>query len=236
MKFKIIPTIATVCLLALLLSLAHWQWRRSGEKRLLIHLQEQAAAIEVANLANIGEDGVENLRYRRVSVTGHYDTAHQFLIDNQVKNGKAGYFVLTPFISLNTNNAVLVNRGWVPLQQSRAVLPELSVHTRQATVNGRINHFPSVGLKLAGVEIPTNTWPSVVQVVDTGILAKKLGYSLFPFQIELDQGLPDGFTRDWQASALMSPEQHIAYAIQWLALALTLVALFIWYSCKNKND
>jgi len=63
-------------------------------------------------------------------------------------------------------------------------------------LRGRINRFPGVGIKLAGAEIPTEGWPSVLQVVDSQILAKKLGYSVFPFQIELDKGLPDGFNRE----------------------------------------
>lgn len=236
MKFKIIPALAYICLLTLLLTLSGWQWRRSGEKRALLHLQEQVVGAETISLSSRIEDDAEKLRYRKAQAVGHYDTAHQFLIDNQISGGKPGYFVLTPLLLQGEAKAVLINRGWVPLNQNRAVLPELSVATAQIAITGRINKFPSVGVKLAGAEIPTDTWPSVVQVVDSDILAKKLGYPLFRFQVELDENVPDGFKREWQTSVLMSPEQHIAYAIQWLALALTLTALFIWYGFKKKND
>ncbi|MDP2901962.1 MAG: SURF1 family protein [Methylovulum sp.] len=235
MTFKIIPTLATLCLLTLLLALSNWQWHRSEEKRALLHQQEQATGAATINLSNAAFENAQDLRYRKVQVIGHYDTAHQFLIDNQISSGKPGYFVLTPLLLQGEANAVLVNRGWIPLTQSRSVLPEIPVDRGLVTINGRINKFPSVGVKLAGAEIPTATWPSVVQVVDSGILAKKLGYALFQFQIELDENAPDGFKREWQATTVMSPEQHIAYAVQWLALALTLTALFIWYSFK-KND
>jgi surfeit locus 1 family protein len=103
-------------------------------------------------------------------------------------------------------------------------------------INGRINQFPSVGIKLAGAEIPTEGWPSVLQVIDAQILTKKMGYTLLPFQIELDQNLPEGFIRDWQKTTVMLPEQHIAYAIQWFSLALTLSILFIWYSNKKSDE
>jgi surfeit locus 1 family protein len=89
---------------------------------------------------------------------------------------------------------------------------------------------------LAGAEQPTDTWPSVVQVVDSEILAKKLDYPLFQFQIELDKDLPDGFKREWHTTTIMQPEQHTAYAFQWFALALTLTILFIWYSRKKKDE
>jgi surfeit locus 1 family protein len=67
-------------------------------------------------------------------------------------------------------------------------------------------------------------------------LTKKLAYSLFPFQIELDKELPEGFKREWQATTIMMPEQHTAYAIQWFALAFVLTLLFIWYSCKRNDE
>lgn len=235
MKFKIIPTLVYLCLLPVLLALGMWQLDRSKQKQALLTSQEQAVATETLHLSATIENDTEALRYRQVDLTGHYDAAHQFLIDNQISDGKVGYFVLTPFILAGETKAVLVNRGWIPLNRNRSVLPDLQVHNAQATIVGRINHFPSVGIKLAGAETPTENWPSTVQVVDTNVLAKKLGYPLFQFQVELAKELPEGFKREWRSSTIMLPEQHTAYAIQWFALALTLTVLFIWYSFKQ-ND
>ena len=153
----------------------------------------------------------------------------------RISAGKPGYFVLTPFVLQDEAKAVLVNRGWVPLNHDRSVLPEVQLKNQQTKVSGRINRFPSIGIKLAGAEIPTEGWPSVLQVIDTQVLAKKLAYPLFPFQIELDKNLPEGFKREWQTTTIMLPEQHTAYAIQWFALAFTLTLLFIWYSCKRHD-
>lgn len=235
MKFKIIPSLAYVFLLPVLLALGIWQLDRSEQKRGLLKMQEQAVATETLHLSADMDDKTGALRYRQVEVTGRYDMAHQFLIDNQISGGKVGYFVLTPLVLAGGTKAVLVNRGWIPLNRDRSVLPDLPINKVQATITGRINHFPSVGIKLAGAEIPTAGWPSVVQVVDSNVLAEKLGYSVFQFQLELDKNLPDGFKRDWHTSTIMLPEQHTAYAIQWFALALTLTILFIWHSFK-KND
>jgi len=235
MKFKIIPSLAYLSLLPVLLMLGMWQLDRSEQKRALLKLQEQAVATEMLHLSADIEDKTDALRYRQIEVVGRYDVAHQFLIDNQISGGKAGYYVLTPLVLTGETKAVLVNRGWIPLNQDRSILPDLQINKVQATITGRINHFPSVGIKLAGAEIPTAAWPSVVQVVDSDVLAEKLGYLLFQFQLELDKELPDGFKREWHASTVMLPEQHTAYAIQWFGLALTLTILFIWYSFKN-ND
>jgi surfeit locus 1 family protein len=237
MKFEKTPTLVYLCLLPLLIALGIWQLGRSEEKRIFLKQQEQGlASSEIIQLSINIEDNGDALRYKKVQATGHYDQSHQFLIDNQISAGKAGYFVLTPFVLQGEARAVLVNRGWVPLNQDRSVLPDVQIKNEQTVVKGRINQFPSVGIKLAGAEIPTDSWPSVVQVIDKQVLAKKLAYLLFPFQIELDKDQPEGFKREWQKTTIMLPEQHTAYAIQWFALAFTLTILFIWYSCKRNDD
>jgi len=231
------PTLAYCCLLPLLLALGIWQLGRSDEKKVFLEQQAKGlASAEIIQLSTAVKEDVNRLRYKKVQATGHYDHAHQFLLDNQISEGKAGYFVITPFFLQGETQAVLVNRGWVPLNKDRTVLPDLQIKDDQAVVRGRINSFPSVGIKLAGAEIPTDGWPSVVQVIDSQVLAKKLTYSLFPFQLELDKDLPEGFEREWKTTTIMLPEQHTAYAIQWFALALTLTILFIGYSFKRNDD
>jgi surfeit locus 1 family protein len=232
-KFEKIPTLVFLCLLPLLLSLGVWQTHRATEKREFLQQQAHSQVTDTLPLSTAIEDDTDKLRYRKLAATGHYDTQHQFLIDNQISDGKAGYFVLTPFILRGENKGVLVNRGWIALNADRNQLPDVSLIAEPSTVSGRANNFPSVGIKLAGAEIPSDTNPSVVQIVDSDVLAKKLGYPLFTFQLELNKESPNGFKREWQTTTLMPPEQHTAYAIQWFALALTLTVLFIVYSFKK---
>jgi surfeit locus 1 family protein len=233
LTFAKIPTVAFLCLLPLLLSLGRWQTNRAEEKRAFLSQQQQAQAIESVQLSTAIEDNADSLRYKKLDVVGHYELTQQFLIDNQVSDGKVGYFVLTPFRLQGENKAILVNRGWVAANANRSQLPDVSMTSEPTVITGRANHFPSVGIKLAGAEIPTDTKPSVVQVVDSAVLAKKLGYPLFSFQLELDKTQPNGFKREWHTTTLMLPEQHTAYALQWFALAATLTVLFIGYSVKK---
>jgi surfeit locus 1 family protein len=51
----------------------------------------------------------------------------------------------------------------------------------------------------------------------------------------LDPGRPDGFEREWRPSLGFGPERHLGYAIQWFALALTLVVIFIALSLKRSD-
>jgi surfeit locus 1 family protein len=232
-KLEKLPTLVFLCLLSLLLSLGTWQLNRAEEKRDFLLQQAQSQTVETLRLSTAIENNAETLRYRKLEVVGHYDVQHQFLIDNQISEGKVGYFVLTPFMLQGENKAVLVNRGWIALNQDRTQLPDVSITAEPTVISGRVNNFPSVGIKIAGAEIPTDSWPSVVQVVNSQILAKKLGYPLYTFQLELDKEHPHGFKREWHTTTLMPPEQHTAYAVQWFALAFTLTVLFIVYSFKK---
>ncbi len=232
LKFSLFSIALYLFLIVLLLSLGFWQLDRAEQKKAFLIKQQLSAEKALLKLA-VDAD-LKTIRYRKTQLTGHYEPTKQYLIDNQIVNGRVGYFVLTPFKIAGMNKAVLVNRGWVVLNKDRRVLPDVSVDSTNKTITGRVNHFPVVGIRLAGSEIPTEGWPSVVQVVDSQVLAKKLGYSLFPFQIELDKAMTDGYIRDWKKNTIMPAEKHIAYAVQWFGLALTLTVLFIGFSRKSR--
>ncbi len=234
MRLKKAPTLVYMFFLIVLITLGIWQLGRAEIKRVILEKQSHGiGSHDVIDIASTSYDNVDAIKYKKVNILGHYDQEHQFLVDNRISAGKVGYFVLTPFILEGEAKAVLVNRGWIPLNPDRSDLPDIQIKSKQFEIMGRVNSFPSVGIKLIGAEIPTNTWPSVVQVINSQILANKLGYSVFPYQVELDSHLPEGYKREWQAIKIMQPEQHIAYAIQWFALAFTLTMLFLWYSLKK---
>ncbi len=234
-KFNLVSGLLFLLVLTFLVLLGFWQLGRADEKRSFFGQQKLSSNKEEVELLSLLPNGLENLRYRKVKIAGHYDQDHQFLIDNQIVNGRAGYFVMTPLVLAGVNKAVLVNRGWVPLNKDRHILPNITIKSgAKMNLTGRINNFPVVGMKLAGAEIPTESWPSVVQLVDINILSTKLGIPLFPFQVELDPALSEGFLRDWKINSIISPEKHVAYAVQWFGLAITLTILFIRLSRKSK--
>jgi surfeit locus 1 family protein len=234
-EVTIFPALAFICLLTLLISLGFWQLGRAEEKRALQKLNNASENEQPVSFSEEIPININGKRYRKVELNGYYNSAHQFLIDNQIANGKPGYYVMTPLQLAGSDKAVLVNRGWVPLNKDRSILPDISLNnTEEISLTGRINKFPSVGLKLKGSDIPTEGWPSVVQVIDKDILSERLGYSLLDFQIELDPDIANGFHRQWQQTRLLSPEKHTAYAMQWFALAVTLCGLFFWYSIKKE--
>jgi len=230
-KFSWFSIVLYLLLIVLLVSLGFWQLGRAEQKE--VFLEQQRLSVGKDNLQLTDETDINEVRYRSTVITGNYDKKKQYLIDNQIVNGRAGYFVMTPFYMEGMEKAVLVNRGWVILNQNRQILPDIPVVDTRQTIKGRINRFPVVGIRLAGAEIPTKGWPSVIQLADSKVLSKKLGYALLPFQIELDKHEAFGYQRDWKKKSTMPPEKHIAYAVQWFGLALTLTVLFFGFSRKK---
>lgn len=227
-----LPTLATLLLLPVFVSLGLWQLHRADEKIALMNQREgrqSQPALRGAE-AFTSEAG----RYRRVELAGEFDAAHQFLLDNQVFNQQAGYLVLTPLRIAGTQEAVLVNRGWVPVGADRRHLPEVALNQTKVQVNGLIDHYPGVGFKLKGAEIPSPGWPSVVQWLDAGRLSERLGYRLLPYQVLLAPDEPGGYARDWKQASL-NPEKNQGYALQWFSFASVLAVLYVWLGFKPKR-
>jgi surfeit locus 1 family protein len=235
MNIKLSWTIAYLAMFTVLLSLGAWQIHRADEKQVYIDLQAQRINEHIDLTSTQTSVDVKQDRYKQASLTGHFDTTQQFLLDNQIHESKVGYFVMTPFKIKNTNKAILVNRGWIPLIEPRAILPDVTFQpeSNDVTVTGRINTFPSVGIQLEGATQPTQTQPAVVQVLDDTVLSKKLGYDLLNFQLELSSDAPHGYVRNWSIVTVIPPEKHLAYALQWFGLALVLTVMFIKMALKK---
>ena len=208
---------------ALFSSLGVWQLGRAEEKRTLF----AAFAQGTAEAAREGLNGVDatGQRYQLLRLQGHYDTDHQLLLDNMSHAGRPGYHVLTPFITAGGN--VLVNRGWVPADGDRRLLPIIDVSSQPRIVTGRIDRLPRPALRLAPPADDTSLpWPRRMLFPTTEEIAAQTGYPLRDFQLLLNPGEAEGFLREWQP-ALMTPETHLGYAIQWFGLATTVVLVFV---------
>ncbi|MBK7540312.1 MAG: SURF1 family protein [Candidatus Competibacteraceae bacterium] len=219
-------TLATLLLLPLLLGLGFWQSDRARQKAELQTAFAERFQRSSVPLADV-DPADPAQRYVRVSASGRYDDAHQLLLDNQVRDGQAGYHVLTP-LRLNDHTAVLVNRGWLPLGASRQTLPDVAVPEESVTVTGWLAQPANPGLWWGEATGAASTWPRVVPYVDYQRLGVLLNYPLQAAVILLEPDAPAGYWRDWQPRfGGIGPERHRGYAAQWFGLAASLLILYL---------
>ena len=230
---SLVAVIALLALGALFARLGVWQWRRAGEASAVAE-RFAAAAAEAPLTAPPADADREALRFREVELRGEYVAGRQFLLDNMVHDGVAGYYVLTPWRA--DGSWVLVNRGWVPATANRAVLPSVLLAAEPATVRGRIERLPRPGLRLGSGSVAGHA-ASPVEVVEfptAAELADRLGHGVHDYQLLLDPAEPAGYVREWVAPGL-SPDRHVVYAGQWLLFAVGAVGAAVAIVIKGRS-
>lgn len=210
-----------------------WQLDRAAERRALqARFAAGGTAAAIRQLVSDAEALV--LRYGQLQLTGRYDPDHQVLLDNLSYRGLPGYQVLTPLMT--PAGTVLVNRGWVPANGDRTILPDIRVGNLAREVTGRIERLPRPGIQLAAAPMPAEAaWPRRLLFPTSAEVSAQSGIALRDYQLLLDPGAADGFVRDWHPGG-MAPERHLAYAVQWFGLALTVVVIYVVLVLRNRKQ
>jgi surfeit locus 1 family protein len=222
----------TLLLVAAFVSLGWWQIGRANEKRAMMESFEHGASTSVALDGTVID---ELPRYQHVTATGQYETARQILLDNMPSStGQPGYRVLTPLRRGAAERMLLVDRGWVPLGATRQQLPVVAVGAGPRTVAGRLDGLPVPGLRVGNAQAEGETgWPRVLNFPTKADIEAALGQPVESRILLLDASSPDGYERSWRPSVGFPPERHLGYAIQWFALAVTLIVIFVALSLES---
>ena len=229
---RIVPPLAGVVLVVAFTTLGLWQLDRAAEK--------EALAEKFANEApyrSLGNFDVENgdppIPFEKLEVRGRPLSDRQILIDNIVRNGRIGYFVITPFEINGSAPLLLVNRGWIDKTAGVDIPDNMASAAGWRRVRGRAGHLPRVGIRsgdaFAGEE---PDWPRVAVYPTLAEVTEQLDRELLPFVLLLDPDDADGFMRAWEP-VQSGPMTHYGYAFQWFAMALAVVAIGGWQLKKR---
>ena len=206
-----------------------WQLGRAEEKQALFTAFERSAE-GLTRYDPVTDNETEQYLYQRFKLTGRYEPERQILLDNMMYDGRPGYHVLTPLRIGAT--AVLINRGWLRADPDRNVIPDIAVKDKIRAVTGRLYRLPRAGYALETVAPQPNTaWPRRLSFPTIEEIVGQLGFPAHDYQLLLDPSEVDGYTREWRP-ALMSPEKHLAYAIQWFMMAGTIVIIYVTLTIK----
>jgi surfeit locus 1 family protein len=227
-----LPGLTALMLVALFTGLGVWQVERAGDKRAVLAALEADAGQPAAELAATAD--LKAQAYRRVAVRGRF-LERQFLLDNRLFQGRAGFDVLTPLV-LADGRVILVDRGWVPAGPGREpTRPVAAPSDEPVTVTGRL-WLPQEGIALGPAIAPESEpgWPRLTTRVAFPALAAALGRDLVPAVIRA-RGEAAWLYRPRPLEPAFGPARHYGYALQWFALALTVLVISAWAYWRRRR-
>jgi surfeit locus 1 family protein len=225
------PTVTTVPLMVIMVGLAIWQVQRLHWKEGLIAERVSRTTAAPIALPPAGTD-LTALEFHKVMLTGTYDNAHEFDLAARSQNGNVGYWIVTPF-KAGDGQAVLVNRGWVPLEKRLPDARKEGQIAGETQLDGVIR-LPQVKVYFQPDNEPAkNVWfflAPAEMVAASGIAARS--------DLYLDAGpepVPGGFPIGGQ-TRIDLPNDHLQYAITWALLAIALAVIYVVYHLKLEPE
>ena len=219
-------TIASAALIALTLWLGNWQLNRAEEKRGRQSLLEARMNDTPVRLTAAGPDA-QALIYRRVRATGRWIAARQFYVDNRIRDGRAGFEVITPLELQPGPGVVLVNRGWIARSAEYPRAPRVDVPEGPVEVAGLATRPPERYLELSPQANAGDVW----QNLSIERFGKAAALAVLPVVVLLDAP-PAGLAAVHERPDARI-EKHIEYAFTWFALAATTLALWLGLNVKR---
>ena len=220
-------TIFFVFFAILFFSLGLWQIERGQAKTTILAEFEDNLSKTPVYLNQ------ESKKWDRVYVKGKWDNSKQILVDNVINRGVAGYKVLTPLRIIETNQLILVDRGWIKQNKYREILPNIELIEANEAISG-ILEYPELGLVLSE-DLVTKEWPKISQTKNLGVISKEYDEFIYPMILLADPILKNSLEYIKITPTNMTPTKHYGYSAQWFLMFLVLCLMYLWYGFK-KNE
>jgi surfeit locus 1 family protein len=239
MKFKnkhfkptLKATLITLIFTIACIKLGSWQLNKAQFK---LSLQAQYNKYENDPAVNLPTNfsNLDEMRYKKVRVSGNYLPQYQILLDNQFDGERAGYYVLTPLAIGDSENIILINRGWIEASENHSQVPEVRTPITPQIVEGFI-WVPSN--KFYTLEKKTNSkeWNKVWQNIDLDLYARLVSKKVLPIILKMSPNNEGGFARNW-----VRPDDriqtHLSYGYQWYGFAIASILIYLYLGFKRNN-
>jgi surfeit locus 1 family protein len=227
----IISSSLTLIVIITCLTLANWQHNRAQDKqqRLDNISRVQAKGTLTWNElqllpASLDKTGI------KLQLTGQLQSDQFWLLDNRVFQKQVGFDVLAIFYPEQSKQAIIVNLGWVKAPQSRSQKAEVNLPTKSITLQVQLKQGDLAGFYLQKQKPNKGSWPKRIQYIDLAIMQQEVQQEsaakfidFMAYSSEAKFSLQPHYE-----PVVMPPEKHIAYALQWLLLAVAALLVFIF--------
>ena len=233
----------TLAGIALFTRLGVWQYERMREKQATLDAVTTILAARKPVSLSQAADSARAGEFDWAAGSGDFADADPLLLDNQIRHGRPGVRVYRQFRPDDASGhpvpdgMLLIDLGWVPLAGDRA-LPTLPLPvSNPVAVSGLLAPPLSTGVAMgSGIEHRDHAW--LLTRMDLAAIARALGSrALAPRVLRLDPTSPIGYERDLDVLPnTLPPERHLGYAVQWFALALAALAIFVILHWRKVAD
>lgn len=219
----LLPDIGALIFLIIFCSLGFWQVQRGYEKKTLFHQIQSRIKMKPVKLNQTDPQQIKNLAYYPAIASGVLDQQHSLLLDNIVKEHQVGYEVFTPLrLSIARKDfLILIQRGWIaqgPTRQSLPKIPTLAI--KNITIQGYLIPIPAPRWRLG--QLHENAWPRRLSEIELPQVSKLFSMPVLPIIFSLTKP-------DIENTAI----HHWAYAMQWFALAFTVLIVYLLLKRKK---
>lgn len=227
-RFSWALTLSCLVVLGMLIGLGTWQVERMQDKRAMIAERAQRLAAPPLNLPAVIPIP-DALEFRRVQAQGRFLHDQELYLGNRLRNGQAGYHVVTPLLRAD-GSAVMVDRGWVPLDRKLPESRAAGQFDGQVVVQGIARRPRPPGWLTPKNQVEGNFWFMVD--LEEMAAATRLP-TVLPVYIEAGpQQNPGGLPLGGQTDATLR-DNHLVYAITWYSLAVALIVVYVLRSMKE---
>ena len=226
---RLIPTLAALLGVVITAWLGNWQLHRADEKQRLQQRIDQAGRQAPLHVG-ASHLGAQDVAYLKVEAIGEFKDDGTVYSDNRVRNGVVGYDVITP-LRVDGGPYVLVNRGWIKADASRARLPDTPAPRGPVRIEGTALPGNPRVFELSSAVQAGRVW----QNVSVERYRKTFGLDLQPIIIEQQNDLGDGLLRAWKRPDV-GIDRHRGYALQWFSLCAVIIALYVFFNVRRTTQ
>lgn len=203
-------------IVATFIGLGMWQMERHAERTALNLEGSARIALAPADFDTLlGSVPLEELEFRRVTVSGAYMPEDEVLVRSQVYLGTAGFHVVTP-LATEDGRGVLVNRGWVPFTLDSVPVTQAPPPEGVVVVEGWIQASQR---RPAGGAVEGEGRLAIVNRIDVDRLREQSPLDLAPVYV-VATGERGVLPEPLRQPAFDDNGPHLAYAVQWFGFAL----------------
>lgn len=233
-------TVLVIAALAVMVRLGFWQLdrldqRRAYNSRVEAQLAEPTLELVDENL----ELDLYNMEYRDAIIVGEYDHERQVVLRNQDWQGRLGVHLITPLVINGSQQAILVDRGWVPYEDFTAGTLDQFDQPGLVEINGTIRRSqskPLIGGRADPIPAPGEAPLKIWTWINVSGIAQQIPYELLPvYLLSSPSQNADQLPYRSQLELDLSEGSHLGYAFQWFIFAAILAIGYPLYIRKEET-